>query len=108
MVPFPSIIFYHIQIKTSKVGTSTSKVRFNAEKFSITGTKQKLGICIFRSLVTHLQYFCLEFNFEDLMVSVGGYLGLFIGLALNDVCEFFVDFVDSFRKKIVKKKGGDV
>ena len=38
------------------------------------------------------------------MVSVGGYLGLFIGLALNDVCEFIIDFVDSFRKKIIYKR----
>ena len=38
------------------------------------------------------------------MVSVGGYLGLFIGLALNDVCEFIIDFVDSFRMKIINKR----
>ena len=36
-------------------------------------------------------------------MSVGGYLGLFIGLALNDVCVTIVDFVYSFRKKIVTK-----
>ena len=35
---------YFFQIKTSKAGQSSTKVRFNAEKFSIKGTKQKLGI----------------------------------------------------------------
>ena len=33
----------------------------------------------------------LVFNFQNLMVSVGGFLGLFIGLSLNDVTNFIVD-----------------
>ena len=79
-------------------------MRFNAEQFSIKGTKQRLGIHLYSLENICLEYLFLEFRFEDLMVSVGGYLGLFIGLALNDVCEFIIDFVDSFRKKIIYKR----
>ena len=84
------------------MGTTTSKVRFNAEKFSIKGTKQKLGILLHIPEYVFSIYL-LEFNFEDLMVSVGGYLGLFIGLALKDVCEFIVDLVESMKKRILHK-----
>ena len=41
-----------------------------------------------------------EFGVEDLMVSVGSYLGLFIGLSLSDVCGFIIDFLASISKTI--------
>ena len=35
----------------------------------------------------------LLFSFKDLLVSVGGFLGLFIGLSLNDVMAVIVDTI---------------
>ena len=41
-------------------------------------------------------FFILSFSFlvhdmESLIVSIGGYLGLFIGLSLNDVFSYLID-----------------
>ena len=47
-------------------------VRINAESLWITGTKEEL---------VH--------DIPDLLVSVGGFLGLFVGLSLFDVVQFF-------------------
>ena len=48
----------------------------------------------------------LLFGFKDLLVSVGGFLGLFIGLSLTDVVSVLVDtIVLPFRNmegKIIK------
>ena len=49
-------------------------------------------------------FFYLEFGVENLMVSVGGYLGLFIGLSLNDVGGVIVDLLESMQKTFVMKK----
>ena len=49
-------------------------VRINAESLWITGTKEEL---------VH--------DIPDLLVSVGGFLGLFVGLSLLDVVQFFTD-----------------
>ena len=38
------------------------------------------------------------------MVSVGGYLGLFIGLSLNDVEGVIVDLLESLQKTFALKK----
>ena len=50
------------------------------------------------------RYFCitLVYNYEDLLISVGGYLGLFIGVSLMDVAGFIVECIDSVISKTVK------
>ena len=49
-------------------------VRINAEKLWMTGTTEEL---------IH--------DIPDLLVSVGGFLGLFVGLSLLDVVQFLTD-----------------
>ena len=44
----------------------------------------------------------LIFNFQNLMVSVGGYLGLFIGLSLNDVTNSLVDTASIIIRKCTR------
>ena len=44
----------------------------------------------------------LVFTFKDLLVNVGGFLGLFIGLSLNDVFGMVVSFIYSLSSKHVK------
>ena len=40
----------------------------------------------------------------DLLVNVGGFLGLFIGLSLNDVVTIVVDSLATFSTEYVKDK----
>ena len=61
---------------------NVTTLRINGESFYKKGNEQRL-----------------LFKFEDLMVSVGGFLGLFIGLSLYDVVETFVEFFMKFEKK---------
>ena len=42
----------------------------------------------------------LLYSFTGLLVSVGGFLGLFIGLSLNDVIAFIVEVFSKFEKKL--------
>ena len=42
----------------------------------------------------------LVFGYEDLLISVGGYLGLFIGMSLNDVTGYIIDFIARINKKV--------
>ena len=44
----------------------------------------------------------LVFNFQNLMVSVGGYLGLFIGLSLYDVINYIVDTASIILKRFAR------
>ena len=46
----------------------------------------------------------LVFNFQNLMVSVGGFLGLFIGLSLNDVTDYIVDMASLIINRFSKRK----
>ena len=57
-------------------GFNGTFVRINAKNFLVTGTKEEL--------VHHI---------PDLLVSVGGFLGLFVGLSLLDVVEFVADWI---------------
>ena len=61
-------------------------LRLNAEKFGVRGTQERL-----------------MYNFTDLLVSVGGFLGLFIGLSINDVMSFIIDIVDRVMKCVGRK-----
>ena len=45
-------------------------------------------------------YFILVFGYEELLVSIGGYLGLFIGMSLVDVSDLFIDGVKLMKNKI--------
>ena len=65
----------------SRLGTNRTVLKINAEHFYVRGSKE-----------------VLVFNFQNLLVSVGGYLGLFIGLSLNDVTNFIVDTASIFNK----------
>ena len=44
------------------------------------------------------------FTFVDLLVNVGGFLGLFIGLSLNDLFTIAVDSVGTISTQSVKDK----
>ena len=58
-------------------------MRINAKTFSMTGTTEKL-----------------VYEIPDLLVSVGGFLGLFVGLSLLDVVEFGTNWVARICTKL--------
>ena len=60
-------------------------MKLNGEKFFVHGTKERL-----------------LYNFEDLLVSVGGFMGLFVGLSLNDVMDVFIDIIHMMGKRVQK------
>lgn len=64
---------FHQEVE-NRLGTNRTLLRINAEHFYVKGSKE-----------------VLVFNFQNLLVSVGGFLGLFIGLSLNDVTNFIID-----------------
>ena len=68
-----------------RLGTNRTILRINAEKFYMKGSKE-----------------VLVFNFQNLMVSVGGYLGLFIGLSLNDVTNSLIDTASIIFRKCTR------
>jgi len=73
---------YGFNVVTTRFESNETKLRINGLKFYVKGTEERL-----------------LFSFKDLLVSVGGFLGLFIGLSLNDVLAFLVDSsVQSYRK----------
>ena len=41
---------------------------------------------------------------DDLLVSVGGFLGLFVGLSLLDVMEFITDLLTALFKGPIKER----
>ena len=55
-------------------------------------------------LIIKIIHFFLVYDFESLIVSIGGYLGLFVGLSANDVFSFMVDLGDKFATQIRKNK----
>ena len=83
----------YYQIKNTEHDTNTTVIRLNAETFFIKIETETLG----RVHVNVKQmFFILSFSFlvhdmESLIVSIGGYLGLFIGLSLNDVFSYLID-----------------
>jgi len=77
---------YIFQVKNTQPSSSQStNLRINAETFLMRGTSQQL---VFDNL--------------NLAVNIGGYLGLFIGLSLNDLFVFIVHIVA--RASIRKNK----
>ena len=50
----------------------------------------------------------LLFSFKDLLVSVGGFLGLFIGLSLNDVITIVKHCGEYVFKRISKSNVSNV
>ena len=74
----------NVQVKDTVPLTNKTVLRINAEKFWVKGNSERL-----------------VFNFKDLLVNVGGFLGLFIGLSLNDVFGMLVDFLSSVSPKHV-------
>ena len=59
-----------------------TSIRLNAEHFKITGTQENL-----------------VYTLPNLLVSAGGYLGLFVGLSLLDIFGFWIDLCQKFEKK---------
>ena len=72
----------NVQVKDTVPLTNKTILRINAEKFWVKGNSERL-----------------VFNFKDLLVNVGGFLGLFIGLSLNDVFGMLVDFLSWVSSK---------
>ena len=68
------------------------------------GTSQQLGKyrLILLYLVTTSDFMSIVFDNLNLAVNIGGYLGLFIGLSLNDLFVFIVHIVA--RARIRKNK----
>ena len=63
-------------MEENEPGVGVTEVRINAKKLWMTGTTEEL---------VH--------EIPDLLVSVGGFLGLFVGLSLLDVVEFVANWV---------------
>ena len=61
---------------SSKFEPNVTTLRINGEKFYVKGNEQRL-----------------LYSFEGLLVSVGGFLGLFIGLSLSEVVKKFMDTI---------------
>ena len=75
------------QVKNTAPSDNKTVLRINAEKFWVKGSSEKL-----------------VFTFVDLLVNVGGFLGLFIGLSLNDVFSTIVDRFATISTGYVKDK----
>ena len=82
-----SLLIYNSQVKNTAPSTNKTVLRINAEKFWVKGNSEKL-----------------VFTFVDLLVNVGGFLGLFIGLSLNDVVTIVVDGLATISTEYVKDK----
>ena len=80
------LIFYS-QVKNTEPSVNKTVLRINAEKFWVKGNSEKL-----------------VFTFVDLLVNVGGFLGLFIGLSLNDLFTIVVDSLATISTQSVKDK----
>ena len=74
-------------MKNTTPSANKTVLRINAEKFWVKGNTEKL-----------------VFTFVDLLVNVGGFLGLFIGLSLNDVFTIIVDSLATILTEYVKDK----
>ena len=74
-------------MKDVKPQTNKTVLRINAEHFWMKGNSEKL-----------------VFTFIDLLVNVGGFLGLFIGLSLNDVFGKVLELLFSFSSKLSREK----
>ena len=93
------LIDFIIQIKEKKdLEKNSTILRINAETFAVTGTEEHLGwyyvmYSFWNKCLISRKYLFSVFDYYALMISIGGYLGLFIGLSLSDVCGFLVDAV---------------
>ena len=79
-------------------------MRINAATFGIRGTEEKLG-WIYRSYFLaslHSTFKTLVYESKDLVISIGGYLGLFIGVSMIDVVGYIVEFMDAILNKTVE------
>ena len=84
---FSVSLFLNYQVKNTAPSDNKTVLRINAEKFWVKGNSEKL-----------------VFTFVDLLVNVGGFLGLFIGLSLNDVFAIVVDSLATISTGYVKDK----
>ena len=110
---------------TEPLDENITRLRLNAARFGIRGTEEKLGklsnannfsiltlykgrprkICpsIFLKIQQTLNKISV-YDFEDLLISIGGYLGLFIGVSLMDVAGFVAEYIKTIISKTVKNK----
>jgi len=80
---------FQVKRKTDLPSSSNSTIlRINGETFTV------------KEINEHMEY-----NMYALMTSIGGYLGLFIGLSLGDVCISVVDAVVKFFTSTSKHRG---
>ena len=77
------MLFPFLKIISTRFGNNRTYLNINGENFLVGGTKERL-----------------LYNVKDLLVAVGGFLGLFIGLSLNDVVDDLIDVGDKIIKEI--------
>ena len=93
------------QVKDTRTQRNSTSIRLNAETLEIKGTQESLGDFQIENYCNEiLTISILVYNTEALVVSVGSFLGLFIGLSLNDVLSLMFDLISSFYKRYTKKK----
>ena len=95
----------NLKVKDSEeLDENKTILRLNAARFGIRGTEENLGT--FTSQFGASQIFWIfwisVYKFEDLLISVGGYLGLFIGVSLMDVNSFITELIDSIFSKTLE------
>ena len=72
-------------------------LRINAEKLQITGSKETLGkSAVYFSLWDITVLLFIVFTDTDILISIGGYLGLFIGISLIDIFSMCLNFLKRF------------
>ena len=79
------VTFNHFEVVSTKFEPNVTTLRINGEKFYVKGNEQRL-----------------LYSFEGLLVSVGGFLGLFIGMSLSDVVETVIDALWRLKDRSVK------
>ena len=73
---------------STKIKPNITTLRINGESFYMKGSEQRL-----------------LYSFEGLLVSVGGFLGLFIGLSLNDIIASIVHVFKLQKGALIRTQG---
>ena len=83
-------------------------LRINAADFVVRGTEEQLGKYLEDIRIKTLSSFlpCSVFGDIQLLVNIGGYLGLFIGLSLNDLFGYSWDLIVAAVSRRRKHKIG--
>ena len=89
------------QVKETQTTDYMTILRLNAAQYGIRGTKESLGLLIINSVLRSMlmKWEILVYDSDDVLISVGGYLGLFIGVSMMDVIPYIFKFIDSILNK---------